>query len=67
MSEIEPGRHHDAAENVAAELIGAEQMCERRRLERRRGVAGERIVRHDPRPDQRGDQDQHEQAEGRAR
>ena len=30
--EIEPGRHDDAAENVAAELVGAEPVRERRRL-----------------------------------
>ena len=31
--EIEPGRHDDAAQDVAAELVGAEPMRERRRLE----------------------------------
>ncbi len=63
--EIEPGRHHHAAEDVAAELIGAEPVRKRRRLERRRGVARQRIVRHDIRPDQRAQRDQHEQREGK--
>ncbi|KTW19220.1 hypothetical protein NS341_13500, partial [Staphylococcus xylosus] len=63
---IEPGSHHDTAEDVAAELVGAEPMRRRRRPQRRRCVAGERIIRHDPRTEDRGEQDQHQQSEGKA-
>ena len=65
--EIEPCRRDHAAEHVAAELIGAEPVRARGRLERHRGVAGERIVGNDVRPEQSREHDQHEQAEREAR
>ena len=42
--EVEPGRHDHPAEDVAAELVGAEPVRGRRRLERRGGVARQRVV-----------------------
>ena len=64
---IEPRGDDDAAENVAAELIGAEPVGRRWRLERHRRVAGQRIVRHDVGSEGRGEHDQREQAEREAR
>ena len=65
--EIEPRRHDDAAEDVAAELIGAEPVRGRRRLQRGRGVARQRIVRRRcSGPKIAQSDDQHEQAEGEA-
>ena len=64
--EVEPGRHHDAAEDIAAELVGAEPVRAGRRLQGRRGVARQRIVRHDVGADQRAERDQQEQREGEA-
>ena len=64
--EIEPRRHHDTAEHVAAELVGAEPVRQRRTLERGRGIAGERIVGDEIGTDQRGQHDQQEQPEGKA-
>ena len=52
--------------HVAPELVGAEPVRGRGRLQRLRGVAGERIVGDDIRPDQGRQHDQHEQAEGKA-
>ena len=65
--EIEPRRHDHAAEDVAAELVGAEPVPARGRLERCRRVAGQRIVRHDVGTEQRAERDQDEQAEGEVR
>ena len=62
---IEPGRDDDAAEDVAAQLIGAEPVRRRRRLQRRGGVAGQRIVGHDVGAEDRGEQDDDQQAEGK--
>ena len=45
--EVEPRRHDDAAEHVAAELVGAEPMLRRGWLQRGSGVARQRIVRND--------------------
>jgi hypothetical protein len=64
--EIKPRRHHDAAEDVAAELVGAEPVHQRRTLERGHGIAGERIVGDEIGTDQRGQHDQQEQPEGKA-
>src|SRR5674476_1009960 len=47
----------------ATELIGAEPVGQRRRLQAGDGVAGERIVRHDIGPDQRAQRDDNEQRE----
>ena len=54
-AEIEPRRDDDAAENIAAELIGAEPVLRRWRLQRQHRVARQRIVGHDRRTEQRGD------------
>ena len=43
------------------------QCCARRRLQRRRGVAGERIVGHERRPEQRGSDEQQRTARRRRR
>ena len=65
-NEVEPGRDHDTAENVAAELIGAEPMLRGRRLERRHRVARERIVGNERGPEQGREHDQQEQRERKA-
>ena len=45
--EVEPRGHDDPAQDVAPELVGAEPVRARRRLQRLRGVARERVVGHD--------------------
>ena len=62
-AEIEPRRDHDPAENIAAELVGAEPVLRGRRLERRDGVARERIVGNQRRTEQRREHDQQKQRE----
>ena len=52
-AEIEPRRGDDAAEDIAAQLIGAEPVRRGRRLQRRRGVARQRIVGRDQRAEDR--------------
>ena len=47
----------------APELVGAEPVRDRGRLQRHGRVAGQRIVRHQPGAEHRRDQDQHQQAE----
>jgi hypothetical protein len=64
--EIEPGGHHYAAQDIAAELVGAEPVGKRRRFERHRRLARQRIVRRDIGSDQRAQRDQHEQREGKS-
>ena len=44
--EVEPRRRQDAAQDVAAELVGARPMGGRRRLKGIRNVRGDRVVRH---------------------
>ena len=55
---IEPGCHDDAAENIAAELIGAEPVRRRRRFQGRRSIRRQRIVGNDVRPEQRREYDE---------
>jgi hypothetical protein len=62
---IEPRRHHDAAEHVAAELVGPEPMRARRRLERRRRIARERVIGHEIRTEQGREHDHEKQREGK--
>jgi hypothetical protein len=65
--EIEPGRHQHAAEDVAAELVRAEPVRGRRRLQRHRGVALQRAVGRQRRAQDRRQQEHREQAEGQPR
>ena len=53
--EIEPCRDDEAAEHVAAELIGAGDVRRARRHQCLRHVRDDRVIRHDPRPEN-GDQ-----------
>ena len=62
--EVEPGGHQHAAQHVAPELIGAEPVRPRGRLELPRGVGGERIVGRDPGTEEGHQDDQHEEGEG---
>ena len=59
--EIEPGRDDQPAEGIAAELVGAGPVRRARRLQRLRYIRGDRIVRHDRRPEN-GDQHQEDDA-----
>ncbi len=63
---IEACRHQHTAEDVAAQQIGTEPMVQRRRLQGRRGVAGERIVWRNVRADQGAKRDDDEQPERQA-
>ena len=62
-AEVEPRCDHDPAEDVAPELVGAEPMLRGRRLERGHGIARERIVGNQRRPEQRREHDQQKQRE----
>jgi hypothetical protein len=60
---VETRGDDDAGEDIATQLIGAEPVTHRRRLQRSRGIARQRIVRNDRRTDDRGDHQNDEQAE----
>ncbi|MGY3463878.1 hypothetical protein ACVW0I_000749 [Bradyrhizobium sp. LM6.11] len=66
MKRIEPRRHHDPAEDVAAQLVGAEPVRGRGRLQRRGGVGRQRVIRHHIGTEDRGKQDHDQQREGKA-
>jgi hypothetical protein len=59
--EIEPRRHDKAAEHVASKLIGAGDVRRARWHQGLRHVRDDRIIRHDPRPEN-GDQRKQEDA-----
>ena len=63
-AEIDAGGDDDPAEHVAAELVGAEEMGGRRRLQGGGRVGGERVVGNDPRPEHRHHQDRGEEEQG---
>src|SRR4029078_7507915 len=65
--EIKPRRHNDAAQDITAELIGAEQMGGRRRLQSGRRIAGKRVIRHDERTEYGRYHDEQKQAESKTR
>src|SRR3954447_10542220 len=53
MKVSRPRRHDDAAEDVASQLVGAEPVRGRRRLQRRHGVGGQGIMGNDVGTEQR--------------
>ena len=65
--EVEARGDDDPAQDVAAELVGAEPVRARRRLQRLRGVARERIVGRDRRAEQRRTSDEEQEAARRRR
>jgi hypothetical protein len=63
-AEIEPGGHHHAAEDVAAERVGAEEMGPTRRRRPGAAVGHQRIVRCQRRPESRAQQEKQQQRDG---
>ena len=62
--EIEPRRDDETTEHVAAELIGAGNVCRARRHQRLRHVRDDRIIRHDPGPENRDQRKQEDAGSG---